>query len=197
MTAVSSADATLRLTIPTRAENKFVFSTMGEKPGGIFDVSTRLHRSLGFEWRPIQKSSLLNTLCKHLKSCRTFLKHAIKANVVSLDDLVTMFYDHVPAPGTEGQNTGAFNPHWTVLINPKTNEAYIQAPNNIEEFNRQSLTGLLDICEEIGCSTVYASVRKDKEDMKNIVRAFMSAGFQIVPPTVKQMDGHLFLGYEL
>jgi len=190
--------ATRKLTIPTLVESKSASLTTGARPVGIFDVSSRLHRNLGFEWRPIQKSSLLNTLCKNLKSCRTFVKQAIKANLVSLEDLVTLFYDHVPAPGVnENGSQTTFTPHWTALIDPRVGDVYLQTPSSVEEFTRQSLTGLLDICEAIECKTVYASVKKGTEDMKSIMRAFMCAGFQVVPPSIKQMDGYVFLAYEL
>jgi len=192
----SLAVAIQRHTIPTLVESKYAFSTTDGKQGGIFDVSNRLHRNLGFEWRPIQKSSLLTTLCKHLKSCRTFIKHAVKANLVSLEELVTMFYDHVPSPCADN-DAQTFTPHWTALIDQQTGEVYVQTPNSMQKFTRESLIGLLDICEAIDCKKIYAIIEKDSAELKTILRAFSVAGFQVVPPTNKQMEGYVFLEYAI
>lgn len=178
-------------TIPIPVESKFASLTTERRPGGIFDVSSRLHRNLGFEWRPIQKSSMLNALCKHMKGCRSFLKAAVKFGIVSKDDLVTLFYDHIPF-SESAQNS---NPHFAVLIVPSSGEAFIQAPS-VELFSQNSLTNLLDILEELECTKVYATIKKG-DDMKNIMRQFIGSGFQMVAPSIKQMDGYAFLGYEL
>jgi hypothetical protein len=132
-----------------------------------------------------------------MKKCRTFVKQAVKANLVSLDDLVTLFYDHVPLQRETGLSSQAFVPHWTALISPNSSEAYIQTPASIKHLTKESLTGLLDICEEVGCNTVYVAIKKGSEESMDFVRSFMSIGFQLVPPTVKHMDGYMFLGYEL
>lgn len=159
------------------------------------DVSSKLHRELGFEWRPIQKSSLLNTLCKNMKKCRTFVKSAIKANLVTPDDLVTLFYDHVPL---NTNAPSAFMPHLTAVISPNTQEVFIQTPTCIEELTKQSISGLLDICAEIGCNVAYMAIKNTScEETKKFVQYFMSIGFQLVPPQKANMEGYLFMGFEL
>lgn len=190
---VSFLVAILRLTIPALVESNFALCTEGKGRGGMGDVSSTLHRDLGFEWRPIQKSSLLSTLCKNMKKCRTFVKHAVKANLVSPDDLVTLFYDHVPLNTT----ASSFSPHWTALISPTNEEAFIQIPASEKECTRQSLTGLLDVCEAIGCKLVYVAVKKSCEEYKEFIQDFVSAGFQLVPAHKLQMEGYSFLGYYL
>lgn len=165
---------------------------MASRP--YFDVQFKLNQ-LGWFWRPIQKSSLLTSLGKNMKKSRSFIKQAAKADLVNLNDLVTVFYDHVPT-NTGEATTAPFMPHWTCLVAPETGEAFIQAPQYCNEFTQESLGGLLDILEELECTHVYAAVQKGSEDMMNVIRQFMSVGFRMVPPTIKNMPGYVLLGYE-
>lgn len=191
---VSSLDATLKHIIPALVESRYASCTVVRKRSGIFDVSSKLHRDLGFEWRPIQKSSLLNTLCKNMKKCRTFVKNAIKSDLVSSDDLVTLFYDHVPLTN---ENAPTFTPHWTALISPNQEEAFIQLPDSLSETTKESLSSLLDICAALECQTAYIAIKKSCEEIQPFLQAFVGIGFQLVSPKVKSMDGYLLLGYEL
>lgn len=176
--------------------NKFALCITGIRIRGIFDISSKLNKNKGFEWRPIQKSSLLSCLGKNMKKCRSFIQHATKAELVNLNDLVTLFYDHVPLT-SESNGAPSFIPHWTCLISPEDGEAFIQTPQFCSQFTHESLTGLLDILEELGCANVFAAVKKGSEDMMGMIRLFMGVGFQMVPPTVKHMEGYVFLGFNL
>lgn len=82
------------------------------------------------------------------------------------------------------------------MISPSSGEAYIQAPASAEHFSQKGLANLLDILEELECTTVFATVKKG-DDMKNVIRHFTFSGFQMVSPSVKQMEGYTFLGYDL
>jgi len=73
--------------------------------------------------------------------------------------------------------------------------ALIEATKPLMQDNKESLSTLLDLADECGCSTMVGCVDKDKADFTTIVRSYISVGF--TPSTFISLPGFMLLVREL
>lgn len=98
---------------------------------------------------------------------------------------------------------------WTAVIattlSKQTNQVtksvmVLKAPDAVQAFTKESLINILDIAETIGCEKVVVAINKGMlpaTEKVQILKAFMYVGFEMVHPSVMNVDNHILLGYDL
>lgn len=202
---VSLLPASPALSTVAQVERSCSSSSTEHAQDGVFDVMSKQLRSIGFDWRPNQKEEVVRGIANHLQtSSSSFIQSAVNKH----DRFIAVVYAVIPSNDialidlkrSEEQPLYAQNrpQYWTAIIIPEEKQMILEAPSSIQQLQRDVITSILDIAEEIGCEVVYASVKRTSSpDMKDMVRALMYIGFSLVPPSVKTVDGCIVLGIEL
>lgn len=149
-------------------------------------------RSIGFDWRPGQKAEKVKGVIEHLRShSSAFIRSAVSAQ----DKFITLVYTIVPSndiasmdyKGEQLRYVQNGPQYWTALIMPEKKQMVLDAPSSVQQLQRDVLTGILDIAEEIGCDVVYSTVRMDNPDMSTSSRLtciFLSLTHSPIHPSI-------------
>jgi hypothetical protein len=81
--------------------------------------------------------------------------------------------------------------HWTGIFNEK--EMILYPPSNMEHLKKESIVNLMDIADELQCENVFVYLERDNEHAKEFARAFIYAGFEMIHPSVKQLESNRWL----
>eukprot|EP01119_Soliformovum_irregulare_P021195 TRINITY_DN700_c0_g1_i1.p1 TRINITY_DN700_c0_g1~~TRINITY_DN700_c0_g1_i1.p1 ORF type:complete len:168 (-),score=26.65 TRINITY_DN700_c0_g1_i1:63-566(-) len=73
---------------------------------------------------------------------------------------------------------------------------FIDGCRPITKENKETLTALLDLAAEIGCTLAVACVDKSNPKAQEIIRSYMEVGFTIAQNST-QNPGHVCLSFEL
>jgi len=92
------------------------------------------------------------------------------------EDKSVFFYEIKSAEGAAPTRVPACDGAFVV-----TDEStlYIEGCRPITQFNKESLTTMLDLADDAGCGSVRACICKDAVDLKDIVRSYGACGFSV------------------
>jgi len=79
------------------------------------------------------------------------------------------------------------------FVLPSSSVAYVEASRPVTPLNKASLASVLEFADEVGCSCVYACVKKDSILFTEILRSYNEAGFASVTPFHNDMVKLQFL----
>lgn len=81
------------------------------------------------------------------------------------------------------------------FVVPDESVMYFEAPRTVDQLNKESLTSLLDMADDAGCSRVLALVPKDAANLKDVIRSYAACGFSISRDS--QSGVHVVLQYDI
>lgn len=66
-----------------------------------------------------------------------------------------------------------------VFVVPNDSVLFLEASRPITQFNKESLTTVLDLADDAGCTSVQACIAKDAIGLKDIMRSYIACGFVV------------------
>lgn len=81
----------------------------------------------------------------------------------------------------------------------KKDTLFIELPDDCKWYFQESISSLLELAENIlNCEKVVICIKKNKENIKILLRSFMYIGFQLVCPSyLKNNTNYQLVGYQL
>jgi hypothetical protein len=105
--------------------------------------------------------------------------------------MVISFYE-ITSSNCEPYSTNAF-----VATFNDNNIAFLEARQIVTIENKESLTSLLEMSEEVGCTQAMACVSKEENNARAIVASLLTVGFKVVDPRAFDLPGFFLLSQDL
>lgn len=81
------------------------------------------------------------------------------------------------------------------FVVPDDSAMYFEAPRPVTQLNKETLTSLLDMADDAGCSRVLALVPKDDANLKDVIRSYAACGFSVSRES--QSGVHVVLQFDI
>jgi len=98
------------------------------------------------------------------------------------DGQLVFFYDVVHTNNSETLVTDR------AFMAPNKCVLYLEASRPISQLNKESLSSLLEMADDGGCTQVIALVRKDSNRLRDVICSYAACGFSLLPGPVFNSD---------
>lgn len=84
---------------------------------------------------------------------------------------------------------------WNAL--KKGKQFYVEVPSGLDASSKDSLVELMELAEELGCSSLFLCLNKNNVHLADMAHVFLYLGYETVHPSVMNSESFWFLANHL